>query len=359
MRVRKDINSANLEHNLKMIKKLSKNSEIMAVVKADAYGHNIKKMTTLLSQLNVNHFAVATLSEALIVRQLNKNASILILGYVDISDLNIVKENDLCLTLIDYEYAKMVSVAQVVVKAQIKVNTGMNRAGENFDNYDKIKCMYNLPFINTIGIYSHLGASDSLKEDDTIYTKLQIERYDNLLRCLKADQIDVGITHIQASYGLLNYPNLSYDFVRIGIILYGLLSSGEHEVLSKVSLKPVLSLKSKIVSIKEIKANARVSYSNSFISKRTMKVATVSIGYADGISRSLSNSNFQVLINDKLCSVVGNICMDQFCVDVSHLSNVSLFDDVILFDDNYTIYHMSKCAQTIVNDTLSSLNIRE
>ena len=164
-RISRELSASNFKHNISEIKKLSK-SKIMAVVKADAYGHGIKETVEILSKLKIDTFAVATLSEAIKLRKYNKQCEILIFGIVDLDKLSIINENNLTISLVNYEYAKCVNELGISVKAHIKVNTGMNRVGELFSNFDNIKEMYNLNNIEVTGIYSHLSASDSLAKED-------------------------------------------------------------------------------------------------------------------------------------------------------------------------------------------------
>lgn len=353
-RVSKELSFNNFRHNINEIKKLSE-SKIMAVVKADAYGHGIKNVVNILNEFNIDSFAVATLSEALIVRKYNKKCEILIFGMIDFSKLDIVRDNNLTITLLNYDYALAVNNLGIKVKAHIKVNTGMNRVGELHSNIDKIKSMYNLDNINASGIYSHLSASDSLDKNDITFTNNQIKKFDQLLDKLKACNINIGVTHLLASYGILNYRNVNYDYVRVGIILYGLLSDNTYDY----NLKPVMTLKSKVVAINEVSANERLSYGSSYISKRAMNVAVVSIGYADGLLRNLSNKDYNVLVNGQLCPIIGLICMDQMLIDISHCDNIQLFDDVIIFNELILASDMAAKANTITNEVLSSLNIRD
>lgn len=355
-RISKELNINNLKHNLSEIKKLSK-SKLMAVVKADAYGHGIKEIVSILSKFKIDSFAVATLSEALIVREINKDCEILIFGVIDFSKLKIISDNKLTITLLDYDYALAVDKFDIKVKAHIKVNTGMNRAGELHSNVSNIEAMYKFKNIDVTGIYSHLAAADSFAKLDIDFTNKQINNFDNLILNLRYLNINIGSTHLLASYGILNYKNLNYDYVRIGILLYGLLSDNKQKF--NITLKPVMTLKSKVVLINDISANERISYGNIYTSNRNIRTATVSIGYADGLLRSLSNTNYQVLINGCLCPIIGLICMDQLIVDISNCLDVMLFDDVIIFNDEILASDMATKANTITNEVLSSLNIRE
>lgn len=175
-RLSKTLNYSNLKHNLETLEAmLQSKSRITAVVKADDYGHGIKEITTALSLMGINDFAVATLEEALIVREINKTAKILILGIIDVDKISVIKNNNLTLSLLSYDYTKLVEAQNISVNAELKLNTGMNRNGYHYDDYTVIKESFNLEYISIKGIYSHLSSSDSRELEDIDYTNMQIE----------------------------------------------------------------------------------------------------------------------------------------------------------------------------------------
>lgn len=354
-----EINVENLIYNIKQIENIiPKTTRIMAVVKANAYGHGMITVSIILEKYGITDFAVATIEEGITLRENGIKGNILILGYTDLSKIDSIIKYNLIQTIVDYEYAYKISTLNLSkkVKVHIKVNTGMNRLGESYKNIDNIKKIYKFNNINIIGIYTHLVAPDSLLKEDIKFTQNQINNFYNLINILKHDGYNVGKIHIQSSYGILNYPNLKCDYVRPGIIIYGVYS-GNTKI--KIKLKQVLSLKAKVTSIKYIDKNESVSYGRKYITNKNIKIATVSIGYADGIPRNLSLKNTKVLINNHYAEIIGTICMDQLIIDISNL-NVKVGDVVTLIGDKYQIStnFLAKKANTIPNELLSRLGSR-
>lgn len=352
-----EINLNNLTHNINEIKKvIPKSTKIMAVVKANAYGHGMTIISKKLEEIGINDFAVATLKEAIDLRKSGIRGNILILGYTDINDLKYVIKYDLIQTIVDYEYAISISKLNLdsKLKAHIKINTGMNRLGESYKNIDNIKSIFKINNIDIKGMYTHLCVSDSEYLDDINFTNNQINNFYSLVNRLKQDKFNLGKIHIQASYGILNYPELNLDYVRPGIIMYGVYSNNSKTKI-KLNLKPVLSLKARVTSIKEIEANESVSYGRIFKANKSTKVAHVSIGYADGIPRELSDGI--VRINNKFTKIIGKICMDGLMIDVSNI-DVKVGDIVTLIGNDIKALDISKNLNTITNELLSRLGNR-
>lgn len=331
-----EINLNHLEHNLKEIKKIvPRKTKIMAVVKANAYGHGMIEVSHKLNDLGINDFAVATLEEGILLRKNKIKGNILILGYTSIENIDYVIKYDLIQTVVDEDYALKLEKfsKKEKIKVHLKINTGLNRLGISYKNFNFIKSLYKNNNLNILGIYSHLSVADSLDKADVLFTKKQISNFNSLLLKLEMAHIDVGKKHIQSSYGILNYSNLKYDYVRPGIILYGVNSQKNRKVKNKLDLKPVLSLKAKITSVKNISKNEFVSYGRMYKSKQKEKIATVSIGYADGYPRNLSLKNSAVLVNKKMALVIGKICMDQLIINVTHIDDIKTGDVVTLIGD--------------------------
>lgn len=356
-----EINLDNLEHNINQIKTvIPEKCRIMAIVKANAYGHGIIEISKKLNEIGVQDFAVATLSEGITLRKNNIKGNILILGYTDLKDIEYIIKYDLIQTIVDYEYAKRIEKMQLKdkLKVHIKINTGMNRIGESYKNIDNLIKIYQMKNIEILGTYSHFCVADSLKPNDIEFTNGQISNFLGCIDKIRALGYDTGKIHIQASYGILNYPNLNCDFVRPGIIMYGIYNEDEPKV--RLNLKPVLSLKAKITDVKEISEGESVSYGRTFIADTTKKIATVSIGYADGYPRSLSNKNVKVLVNGEYAEIIGRICMDQLIIDVSKISKVNQGDIVTLIGEEKEIMaeKIASEADTITNELLSRLGSR-
>ena len=360
-----EVDLNNIENNINEIRKIiHKNTKIMAVVKANAYGHGEVEVSKKLNEIGILDFAVATLDEGIILRKAGIKGSILILGYTDIQNIKIVQKYDLIQTIVDFEYAKEVEKLNLDKKlnVHIKINTGMNRLGESYKNIDNLIKIYNMKNLNILGTFTHLCVSDSLFEDNIKFTKKQIDNFFKAIDALKLNNINVKKIHIQASYGIINYNDLECDYVRPGIIMYGVYSTLQDKKSCKIklNLKPALKLKSKIVSIRNIQKGESVGYGRTFIAKKDMKIATVSIGYADGYSRCLSSKDVYVLVNDKFAKIIGRICMDQMIVDVSNITNIEVGDIVTLLDDieEISAENISNLSGSISNELLSRLGSR-
>ena len=360
-----EVDLNNIENNINEIRKvIHKNTKIMAVVKANAYGHGEVEVSKKLNEIGILDFAVATLDEGIILRKAGIKGSILILGYTDIQNIKMVQKYDLIQTIVDFEYAKEVEKLNLDKKlnVHIKINTGMNRLGESYKNIDNLIKIYNMKNLNILGTFTHLCVSDSLFEDNIKFTKKQIDNFFKAIDTLKLNNINVKKIHIQASYGIINYNDLECDYVRPGIIMYGVYSTLQDKKSCKIklNLKPALKLKSKIVSIRNIQKGESVGYGRAFIAKKDMKIATVSIGYADGYPRSLSSKDVYVLVNDKFAKIIGRICMDQMIVDVSNITNIEVGDIVTLLDDieEISAENISNLSGSISNELLSRLGSR-
>jgi len=327
-----------LEHNVEELTKVISIHQIMAVVKANAYGHGMIEIAKKLEQIGINNYAVATLEEGIHLRKGGIKGNILILGYTPIEHLSLDKK----------------------IKAEIKVNTGMNRLGETINHIDKMKEMYTIKNLDVVGIFSHFASADSMIDEDIQFSKQQIREFEQVVDMLKHDGYKVGRVHLQSRYGLLKYARFRGDFARIGIILYGVHSSIEVTPSIELNLKPVLSIKARIASVKTILENTSVSYGRTFIAKKPMTIATITIGYADGIPRCLSSKEVYVKVKDKFARVIGRICMDQMMIDVSDIPMVSQGDvvEIIGKDALISCEYLAYQAETITNELLCRLGTR-
>lgn len=248
----------------------------------------------------------------------------MILGYTAPARARELRKYDLTQTLIDYEYALILNKQGCKIKAHIKVDTGMHRLGFNKEDIGNISAVFSMKYIKVSGIYTHLCVADSAQEKDICFTNMQIESFYNLLKQLKGKGVTIPQIHIQSSYGLLNYPELKCDYVRAGVSLYGVLSSPNDRTKLQFDLRPVLSLKSRVVLLREVKKGDSVGYSRSFVADRDSFIAVLPVGYADGYPRNLSCGKGYVLINGYRAPVVGRICMDQLTVDVTDIPDVKV-----------------------------------
>lgn len=353
-RAEREISSQAISHNLNEIKKcIPKKTQIMAVVKANAYGADLVKYSQLLEKKGVTFFAVATIDEGIQLRKAFIKGNILVLGYTDISRVDDLKKYDLIQSIVSDEYARRLNATKKRIRCHLQVDTGMHRLGVE-PNSQLIQSLYELNYIKIEGIYSHLGSSDSLDDKAIKRTEQQLICYCTLLNDLKKQGIEYGVTHIQSSYGILNYPEYEFDYVRVGIILYGFLSSNE-PVRTKLSLKPVIQIKAKLISKREVKSGEYLGYGTQIKLASNKLIGIVSIGYADGLPRSLSNSGYGVFYQDQLLPQIGNICMDMMLVDLSNTRNIPIDAEVIALSDFEEVALMDK---TLTNETLSQLGNR-
>ena len=362
-----EINLTNFKHNIDVINNmLDDDCEIVGVVKANAYGHGAVQVASYFESIGIKHFAVACISEAIELRKSNIKGEIIILGYTPVCQKDELIKYDLTQALIDSKYAQELSELPGVVKCHVALNTGMNRIGENRDNIENIKSIYKMKNLDITGIFSHLCRADSEAEEDILFTRKQIENFDYIIEKLKEDKIDLGEVHLQNSYGITTYREIHRDLARPGIILYGVPCDPSDEILCKLpeneQFRPTMSLRCKIAMVKDVPAGENIGYGNNFTTTTPMKIATITIGYADGFSRAVSKKDFKVLVNGQYGRIIGNVCMDQTMIDVSNIDDVKEGDIVTLFGqdgDNYLpVNQLSKLSGTITNETLSCIGSR-
>ena len=362
-----EINLTNFKHNIDVINNmLDDDCEIVGVVKANAYGHGAVQVASYFESIGIKHFAVACISEAIELRKSNIKGEIIILGYTPVCQKDELIKYDLTQALIDSKYAQELSELPGVVKCHVALNTGMNRIGENRDNIENIKSIYKMKNLDITGIFSHLCRADSEAEEDILFTRKQIENFDYIIEKLKEDKIDLGEVHLQNSYGITTYREVHRDLARPGIILYGVPCDPSDEILCKLpeneQFRPTMSLRCKVAMVKDVPAGENIGYGNNFTTTTPMKIATITIGYADGFSRAVSKKDFKVLVNGQYGRIIGNVCMDQTMIDVSNIDDVKEGDIVTLFGqdgDNYLpVNQLSKLSGTITNETLSCIGSR-
>lgn len=356
-----EIRMDNLRHNVKVFQEaLPAGCRIMAVVKANAYGHGAVPISIYLNNLGINAFAVATIDEGVKLRKRGVKGEILILGYTPANRASILSRYHLSQTVADAGHAAELNRLGKPVPIHIKVDTGMNRLGENYRHVSEIASIFRCKNLCVAGIFTHLCVPDRLEEADIAFTNQQVKNFYKILDQLRARQIDIPRIHMQSSYGVLNYPELQCDYARIGIALYGSLSTPGAVTKCSLDLRPVLALKSKVVLVRTIKAGESVGYGRAFIARKEMKIAVVSIGYADGFPRSLSAGNGHVLIRGRRVAILGRICMDQLIVDGTGIPNIERGDIVTLIGkdgpEEIAVEQVAFSAGTITNELLSRLS---
>lgn len=358
-----EINLDALECNFDAVRKaLPENIKILAVVKANAYGHGAVGIAKFL-QDKADYLAVAATDEALELRKNGINCPILVLGHIPYGDYdNIVKFN-ITTTISDFYEAKLLSKAAekagVTAPLHIAVDTGMNRIGFACNNasIEEIKKIKELPNITIEGVFSHLAAADML---DKTYTKMQAEKFDGFVKKLSETGVEAPVKHLYNSAGIADLEK-KYDMVRQGIILYGLKPSDEVEFNNINAPKPVMSMKTRVVQVKTLPAGESISYGCTYTTEKETIVATLCAGYADGVTRVLSN-NGEVLIRGKRARILGRVCMDQFMADVTDIPDVQTGDTATIFgtdgDETISVDEIAKKAKTINYEIICNINSR-
>lgn len=312
---------------------ISKDSPILAVIKADGYGHGAVQIARELESVPyIYGYATATAEEAFILRHCNIKKPILILGYTFPYCYEELIREDIRPAVFRPDQAQELSKAAAAlgkeVKVHIKVDTAMSRIGIRPDEEGVafIQKVMELPGIMVEGIFTHFAKADE-KDKGPVLKQLAVYK-DFLAEVSEKCPRDIPLKHCANSAGIVEIPETDMNMVRAGIILYGLWPSREVKK-DIVTLKPALSLKSHIVYIKEIEAGTAVSYGGTFVAPEKMKIATIPVGYADGYPRSLSNKG-EVLIKGKRAKILGRVCMDQFMVDITGIDGVKTGDEVTL-----------------------------
>lgn len=332
-RVVAEINLDNLAHNVRNIKKKAGASRLMAVVKADAYGHGAYETAVCCLENGADCLAVANIDEALGLRHMGIKAPILILGDTLPERFRDVAENDITQTIYSRERAEALSEESLrlgrISRVHIKTDTGMGRIGFFADetSVDEITGISRLKGISLEGIFTHFATADAA---DKNYTLLQAERFEYMCGALEKRGLKL-MRHCSNSAAILDMlPRLGFDMVRAGIILYGCYPSDE--VSRSIDIRPVMSVKSYISHIKTVLPGDSISYGRTFVAKSPMTIATIPVGYADGYMRSLSNKG-RIIVNGSYAPIVGRICMDQFMADLSHIPDAKVGDEAVLMGE--------------------------
>ena len=352
-----------LANNMRNIKKLAGDKEVMAVVKADAYGHGALDVAPCLLENGASKLAVAMLTEAIELRNNNITAPIMILGYTPIYLGEELIKYNIEQTIYDLNYAKELSNLAIKLnkkaKIHIALDTGMGRIGflPTDESFNAICEICNLPGLDVIGIFTHFSSSDEKNKE---YTQYQFNQIYNFIERLEVNEINIPLKHASNSAAIIDLPNTYLDAVRAGIILYGYYPSDEVKK-DNLSIKPALTLKAKIAHVKELDSGMYISYNRTFKTSRKSKIATIPIGYADGYIRTLKHEA-KVIVNGQLAPIVGNICMDQFMIDVTDIDNVKSGDEVILLGESnevkFNADDLAKCMNSINYEVLCLLKKR-
>lgn len=351
-----------LAHNAGVLQRaLSPGQKLMAVVKADAYGHGAVRVCRRLRKAGVRAFAVACLAEGIALRRSGIRGMILILGYTRPEDAPLLARWRLTQTVTDADHGRALDAQGVRLRVHLALDTGMHRLGIPAGDRAAIAAMYRLPHLRITGTFSHLCVADSLTAADTAYTQGQLASFYETVAWMRAAGYDPGSIHVQASYGIWNLPPQPCGYARAGIALYGVHSGGA-PVRRALDLRPALSLRARVASVRRLEPGEAAGYDLAFHAGRETRLAVVTIGYGDGLPRELSRRGGEVLIRGRRCPMAGRMCMDQLLVDVTGLEEVLPGDVVTLIgqDGGREIRAEAVAEQcgTIANELLSRLGRR-
>jgi len=326
-----EVNLDNIRHNINEVKKVATGKRIIGVIKADAYGHGAVEVATLLKEEGVDFFAVAVVTEALQLRREGIQDDILVLGYTAEEFFEKAIENNITLTIYDFDLAQKLNLAAQKMnkraKVHIKIDTGMGRLGfqVNEEGKKQILRVCSLNNLEIEGVYSHFACAD---EKDKTYSYLQLDKFNWMLQELEKEGIKFKIRHIANSAAIIDLKESYFDAVRPGIMLYGYYPSDEVNK-EEIKLKPVMSLKARVAMVKKVDKGTSISYGRRYVAPDTRIIATLPFGYADGFTRMMSG-NAKVLIKGKEAEIVGRICMDQCMADVTDIEDVKIGDEVVV-----------------------------
>ncbi len=342
-----EVNLSDFKYNINSIKKyINSDVLLMPVIKANGYGTYLN-LSTILDEFKI--VCVALVDEGILLREKGYTGDILVINQPDISEIDEIFKYKLIVGLSDEEFLEEMVKFDDKFRVHIEVDTGMGRTG--IRDLGLVNILKNCSNIIVEGIYSHLSSAD----DDVEFTDNQINMFNEYVEKIKEAFPDIKYIHLTASNGIINYPTSYYNAVRVGIIMYGYESF--NGCLEKLDLKPICKLKSKITFLKEVDEGTPISYNHDFITKKKSRIATIPIGYADGLRRDLSNKG-HVVINGSLCPIVGKVCMDSIMVDVSDI-DCKLGDEVYIWDnDLLKVEDIAKECNTINYEIISTISSR-
>ncbi len=359
------VDLSKLDRNIKEImKKLKTGTQLITVVKANAYGHGAVEVARQALLSGASWLGVAIPEEGAELREAGISAPILVLGGIDQTQISTVVKYDLSQCVFSLEIAKLLNEeakrAGKRIGLHIKVDTGMGRIG--LTDPEKVRKLCNelktYSHIDMEGIFTHFAVAD---EHDKSYTRNQLARFNMILDVLMKDGINFKYIHAANSAGILEYDDAHFNMVRGGIAIYGYYPSQYVKEHSLVKLEPILQWETKVVDVKNINKGDSISYGRTFIADKPMKIAVLPIGYADGYHRYLSNKGW-VIINGYRARVVGIVCMDQVMVDVTHIPAVKPGDKAVLIgkqgEESITAEELACLGDTISYEVLTGIGYR-
>ena len=352
-----------LSENVSLLRSLMpEGCRLMPAIKANAYGHGAVPIARELNRLGVDAFCVACITEGISLRKAGIKGEILILGYTTPEDFSLLSRYQLTQTVIDYPYAELLAQSGIKLHVHVGIDTGMHRLGIRCENIEDIAAVFEMKNLIIDGMCTHLSSCDSPDRESVTFTKQQIDAFYQVAEILEAQGYSLPRLHLQSSYGLINYPCENTDYVRAGIVLYGVHSSHEKAAAFPLKLSPVLSLMARLVSVRTLHPGDSAGYGMSFTAEKEMRVAVLSIGYADGLPRALSCGRGHVLIHGCKAPIIGKVCMDLTLADISHIPQAQAGDAAVIIgsSDGQEIRaeDLAELCGTITNELLSRLGAR-
>ena len=335
-------------------------SEMMPIVKADAYGHGVIPVVKTLIACGAKRYGVALLEEALEIKAVFPELSVMVIGATEVDQSDILVREEIIPAIFQLSQAQALSEAAVkqnqTAKLHIKIDTGMNRIGFRERDFADIMKIAALPNLFIEGIFTHLATAD---QKDLSFAREQLNRFQALYDKLKKAGLTIPIRHVANSAAILQFPESHFELVRPGISLYGLTPSSQ--IGGNVGLEPVMSWKAKVSYVKSIKTGETVSYGRTFQAAYPTRVATIPIGYADGLRRALSNQG-EMLIHGKRTTMIGRVCMDQTMLEVTKIPGVQVGDVVTIMGkdghDQITATEMAEWLGTISYEVVCGISKR-
>jgi len=357
-----EVNLDAIRHNLKQVRRLAgADVGIMVIVKGNAYGHGMVNVSRFLSSLGVEYLGVATMDEALLLRKKKISTPILVLGSILPGEINVALKNNITLTLADKDILKAMDKKARRLglrgRGHIKIDTGMGRIGlwHEDEAIDFLETILSSSSVDIEGIYTHFSAAAR----DRVYTEYQISSFEQFIGQLLNRGLNIPYRHAANSIASVNLKRSHLNLIRPGLIIYGMYPKRGFK--RHINLKPALSLKTKIVYLKKVPPGRSISYGRTYITQAHTKIATLPIGYADGYGRILSNKA-EVLVRGERAPVIGKVTMDQTMINVGHIKNVRVGDEVVLIGtqkaNEITVERLARLAGTIPYEIVCSLTDR-
>lgn len=352
-----------IAHNIRELRRITNpKARLMAVVKANAYGHGIIEVARQSLENGAKVLGVGNIEEGIQIRKAGIDAPVLIFGYTSPVHAKKLIELNLTQTVYSYEVSRELSQAATAynkkIKVHIKVDTGMGRLGLlreiTASSVCEVESISRLPMLELEGIYTHFATADAL---DKSYADKQFEIFMDILNQLRIAGLEIPVTHAANSAAIINMPETHLDMVRAGISIYGLYTSEEVD-RSIIKLKPAMSLKTKIIHLKKVPAGFKVSYGITYETEKPTTIATLSIGYADGLNRLLSSKG-RMLVCSHSAPIVGRICMDLTMLDVGNIPEIEIGEEVVVFgkqgNASISVDEIASTIKTINYEVVSTI----